>query len=288
MAPKPPVTPQVSPRATGGFVHRQVIGTRVRPLRSGTSPFPLLPMLAAAFLLLGAAQLGFWWWETRLPGQTATQPATQIQRFAGIARLHDAKAVATGQVPQAQRLTVGTRPENLQFGDAMASVVVTVFTDPACGTCRTQVRAWTANLPAQGVKIVYKFWPMDPERTTPGMLLELARRENVVSPVWRSLQDAGTADLDDGALLTMLDRAGVSLDRQRKALVEEGPSLMAILEPDLKTARDAALPPPPVVLVDDYLMDGAVLQPSRLNTYVHKRLNGQTLFERDDLWLMKK
>ncbi|RZK99084.1 MAG: hypothetical protein EOP36_20325, partial [Rubrivivax sp.] len=186
-------------------------------------------MLAAAFLLLGAAQLAFWWWETRLPSVPGTTPATPIERFAGIARLSNNNVQVAGQVPQAQRLAVTTRPENLQFGDAMAGVVVTVFTDPSCGACREQVRTWTANLPTQGVRIVYKFWPVDPDRKTPGMLLELARRENVVAAVWRSLQDAGSADLDDSALLTLLDKAGVTLDSQRKALVDDGQSLMAIL-----------------------------------------------------------
>ncbi len=282
MAPRPPVAPRKTPPATGGLIL-----PRVRP-RNQTSAFPLLPMLAAAFVMLGAAQLAFWWWEARLPGAPDTVPVKQSGRFRAVEQWRGPAPAEEGQVRQAQRLAVSTRPENLQFGDAMANVVVTVFTDPACGPCRERVRQWTANLPARGVKTVYKFWPQDPERKTPGMLLELARRQNVAADVWRALHNAGAADLDDATLLTMLDRAGVSLDTQRKALVDEGQSLMTVLEPDLKTARDADLPPPPVIVVDDYLLDGAVLKPSLLTTYVQKRLNGQPLFERDDLWLMKK
>lgn len=244
-------------------------------------------MLAAAFLLLGAAQLAFWWWEARLPGV----PETASKTGAGFSLntwWKEEPAAVQGQVREVQRLAVPVRPENLQFGDAVANVVVTVFTDPACGLCREQVRQWTAGLPAQGVKIVYKFWPQDPTRKTPGMLVEMARRQAVAGEFWRSVQDAGVADLDDATLLTMLERAGVPLAAQRTALTDEGSPLMIALEPDLKAARDANLPPPPVVMVDDYVVDGVLLRPERLGLYVRKRLEGLALFERDDLWLMRK
>lgn len=271
------------PQAPGGFI----VPPRTRTPRA--SAFPLLPMLAAAFLMLGAAQLAFWWWEARLPGVPERAQAARPTGSPAWTRWWQADAPReAGQVRQVQRLAAPARPENLQFGDAMAQVVVTVFTDPSCGLCREQVRQWTAGLPSHGVKLVYKFWPANPERKTPGMLVEMARRDNVAGDFWRSLTDAGSADIDDATLLTMLDRAGVPLDSLRGTLVKDGADLMMVLEPDLKLARDANLPPPPVLLVDTYVVDGVVLRPDRLDSYVRKRMEGEPLFERDDLWLMKK
>lgn len=200
------------------------------------------------------------------------------------------KTTETGRssLREAQRLQAPPLPQNLQFGDAMAKVTVTIFTDPSCGACREQVRAWTAGLPVEGVRQVYKFWPQNPDRLTPGMLVELARRQAVVPNFWRSLQGAGNLDLDDPRMLDMLDRAGLPLAEQRAALVNEGESLMASLEPDIQLAKSANLPRGPVVMVDDYVLDGEVLSPDSLGVYVKRRLEGRQILERDNLWLMKK
>lgn len=250
--------------------------------------FPLLPASAAAFLLLGGAQLAFWWWESRLPDTGYSTESTQGAQGNPFVALARQAAPDTGRVREAQRLGAVVQPQNIQFGDALARVTVTIFTDPSCGPCREKVREWTAGLPVQGVRQVYKFWPQDPARTTPGMLLELARRSGVVANYWRSIQGAGPADLDDATLLNMLERAGVPLNEQRNALVNDGADLMATLEPDLALAKGAGLPPPPVVMVDDYVLDGQILSPQSLGGYVQKRLDGRQIFERDDLFLMQK
>lgn len=246
--------------------------------------FPVLPALAAALVLLAAAQLALWWWEARLP---AVPPRSARFSNPFIALVPDPRN-PRGTVRDAIRLGATTLPQNVSFGDALGRVTVTVFTDPSCGPCREQVRSWTAGLPVQSVRQVYKFWPRDPARLTPGVLVELARRQNVVLPMWRNLQGAGNADLDDGQLLTMLDRAGISLAQQRLVLAQEGASLTAALEPDITLAKRASLPPPPVVMVDDYVLDGEVLRPDNLNVYVKRRLEGRQIFERDELFLMRR
>lgn len=261
-----------------------------------TSAFPILPATAAAFLLLGLAQLTFWWWEARLPdsGLPGEPKAQRSNPFAVLSEPNPTavRAVETGhagEVREAQRLVAAPLPQNLQFGDALGGVTVTIFTDPACGPCRAKVQHWLAGLPIQGVRQVYKFWPQDPARLTPGMLLELARRQGpALLPFWHSLQGAGDADLDDEKLLTMLDRAGLPLTEQRNALTDNGPQLLNVLEPDIMLAQDAHLPPPPVLVVDDYVLDGQVLNPNNLNAYVKKRMAGRQILENEDLWLMRK
>jgi hypothetical protein len=258
--------------------------------------FPLLPATAAAFLLLGLAQLAFWWWESRLPyfnytTGSATQRISSKEAAANpfIALSQPAMPdTAAVQMREVQRISAPTLPQNVQFGDALARVTVTIFTDPSCGPCREKVRAWTAGLPAQGVRQVYKFWPQVPGRTTPGILVELARRQGEIGDFWRAIQGAAADNLDDLRMLTMLDNAGLPLAEQRAMLTTDGASLMSALEPDIATAREARLPPPPVLVVDDYVLDGRILSPEGLGGYVKKRLEGRQIFENDDLFLMKK
>lgn len=279
-------------RALTGAARASVIPPR--KVRSSTSSFPLLPATAAALILLGGAQLAFWWWEAQLPEIPATTLATDgTSRANPFVALRDSAPAAKpvvvgGRLREAQRVPVTVLPQNIQFGDAMAKVTVTIFTDPACGACRARVHALTAGLPIQGVRQVYKFLPMNSETSTGGMLLELARRQGVVMPFWRMLQGAGDADLDDAALLTMLERAGVPLDIQRAAMRDDTTALMTPLEPDMKVAKDNNLGPTPVFMVDDFVLDGVVLKPEMLQAYVKKRLEGRQLFEKDDLWLMRK
>lgn len=235
--------------------------------RPAPTAFPLLPALAAAFILLGAAQLGFWWWEARLPGAPAQVASNPLL---GLFRGPEIPSNGRGSLREPQRVNAAPLPQNLQFGDAMARVTVTIYTDPSCGACRERVRELTAGLPIEGVRQVYKFWPADTQRMTPGILVELARRSGTVPAFWRSLQGAGSKDLDDGAMLEMLDQAGIPLTEQRSALVNDGANLMMALEDDIQTAREARLPPPPVIVVENYVLDGTVLTPEQLPAYVKR------------------
>lgn len=271
---------------------RRIVRTTPR-VKSTTSAFPLLPMTAAAFLLLGAAQLAFWWWESRLPympdtGGTAPRVALREAAANPFMALRKHEDVAAEQMKEVQRVNALPLPQNVQFGDALGRVTVTIFTDPSCGPCREKVRTWTAGLPVQGVRQVYKFWPQDPSRLTPGMLVELARRQGEVGDFWRAIQGAGGQNLDDARMLEMLDSAGLPLAEQRATLMSDGTGLMASLEPDIATAKGARLPPPPVLMVDDYVLDGEILSPEGLRGYVRKRLEGRELFESEDLFLMRK
>lgn len=254
-----------------------------KPRKTGTSAFPLLPALAATLLLLGAGQATLWWLSGRLPGAPEYTRSRHATSFTSATTPAAARPLVSRQ-----RLDASPLSQNIQFGDAMGRVRVTLFTDPACGACRQRVQELTANLPVQGVRQVYKFWPSDPRRTTPGLLLELARREAVIPAFWKGLQAAGDADLSDIDLLQLLEQAGLPLSEQRAALSHNSAELATALTPDLATARRAELPPPPVVMVDDRVLDTPRLTPTGLAEAVQKRLEGRPLAREDQLWMMTR
>lgn len=248
-----------------------------------TSSFPLLPALAATLLLLGFGQTALWWWSGRLPGVPVSL------RLPGQAVISATPTAMSAQrtVPH-QRLEAPPLEQNVQFGDAMGRVRVTYFTDPACGPCRARVERLSAALPVQGVRQVYKFWPQESGRTTPGLLVELARREAVLPVYWKLLQAQGERDLDDTYLLQLLEKAGLPLAQQRSALSQNSAELYGALVPDLATGRTAELPPPPVVVVDNQILDSTRLTPRQFAEAVQKKLEGRQLTREDRLWMMSR
>lgn len=252
------------------------------PRASRTSAFPLLPAAAATLLLLGVGQLFLWWWGGRLP------EVPTYSRFSDAFRAPSATPSASPSArptaPQ-QRLEAPPLEQNIQFGDAMGRVRVTIFSDPACGPCRAKIHELTANLPVQGVRQVYKFWPHNGRRTTPGLLVELARREAVLPAFWKLVHAQGDRDITDIELLQLLEKAGLPLDEQRAALSQNSAELYGALIPDLATARTAELPPPPVIVVDNQILDIHRLTAANLAEAVQKKLDGRQLGRDNQLWM---
>lgn len=257
---------------------QRTVPRRTPPRRTaaGGTSFPLFPALAATLLLLGVGQAALWWWSGRLPG---------VPTYVSTPRPAPTATAARPAPPQ--RLVALPLPQNIQFGDALGSVVVTYFTDPACGECRTTTQALAARLPVHGVRQVYKFWPQDPTRTTPGLLMELARRDGVVLPFWNALHRTPD-DLNDNELLKLLEQAGLSLGQIRGAFRDHYTALNTQLTPDLELARNAGLPPPPVVVLDGDVLDSRSLTPALLAALVNQRLEGRTQRREEDLWLMQR
>lgn len=254
---------------------------RRRPQRP--SPLPVLPLAAACLLLLAAVQLALWWWKY---DATAILPALP-NPFSNVAQLHPLGRQSEVETREPIHINTQVLPQNLQFGDAQARVVITIFNDPACGECRKQVKRWLTGVPVTGVKLVYKFWPRDPDRVTAGMLIQLANRNGVVGDFWQRLQTRD-GDFDDVTLLSLLDASGLPLAKQRAYLAKDGALLTQGLEGDIATAKANHLPPPPVIVMDDLLMDGEILDPNQLATYVKRRLAGEAVTGTNDLWLMKR
>ncbi len=277
MAPTPPLRTQMTGR------------TPVIPSRAGrapqTSAFPLLPAVAATLLLLGVGQVALWWWGGRMPEiPTYTRLAATLS--GNTAEPSRAQAVRRN-TPQ-QRLEAPPLEQNIQFGDAMGRVRVTFFTDPACGPCRAKIDQLAANLPVKGVRQVYKYWPYQPRQTTSGVLLELARREAVLPTFWKLLQAEGDRDISDMEMLQLLEQAGLPLSEQRTALSQNSAELYAALVPDLALARNAELPPPPVVVVDNQILDIRQLTAENLAKAVQKKLDGLQLDRDNQLWMMEQ
>lgn len=236
------------------------------PRRRKASALPLLPLLAASLVVLATAQSVIWWMQLR--PQVPTGGLTG-NPFTDISHWHPLSAPAPEPAKPDQHLSAPALPQNLQFGDPHGAVVLTVFSDPACGECRERVRAVLATLPPAGVRIVQKFWPRDPSRLTPGMLVLLARQQGVAAAFWHQLEQA-KGDLDDTTLLNLLDTSGVRLADQRSALVADGARLTSQLDSDIHTATQAKLAPPPVFVVGDVVAaDGDVAG------YVAQQLKGE-------------
>lgn len=261
------------------------------PVRPRPSQVPVLPLVAAVLMLVAFAQLGVWMWaalqrDREPPDAVHTALTSQQNPFTAMQRIHPRAADPTGEIPKPRRVVVPTQPSNLQFGDPTADVVVTVLSDPACGSCREAVRNVLNKLP-RDVRVISKFWPQDPLRQTPGMLLELARREGVAAAFLQSLEGS-SGNLSDETMLTLLEKAGVPLEVQRKALTDETGKLGQALQNDLRLGYDLQLPAPPVFVVNGYMLDGMALMPEKIAEYVEKLKNHQPLDREGDYFLMQK
>ncbi|MBI1308491.1 MAG: hypothetical protein GC129_01350 [Proteobacteria bacterium] len=265
---------------------RRVVG-RPRRVRQA-SAFPLLPLLAAVLLTLAAVRLGSWSWHW-LNMPHASNPVDEVlsgNPFKDMALVHPKAALPPEAGRQPWRVVLPAQPSNLQFGNPSAAVVATVLTDPACGACRAQVDEWLKKLP-RGVRVVYKFWPAQAQRLTPGMLLELARRKGVTADYLQRL-DRADGDLSDTEMLAMLEQAGVPLDAQRAALSDANNGLGKVLDADLALATSLKMPPPPVLTLNGYVIDGQVLSEDKIATYAERLANHQPLTQDSDYWLMDK
>lgn len=261
------------------------------PLRPRPSQqVPLLPMVAALLLLLAFAQLGSWVWQAFFHSAEPADPVrAELERdnpFNNLKKIHPKVVAERMETLKPRKVVFPALDSNLQFGDAASEVVLTVLTDPSCGECRARVADVLAALPSR-VRVVYKFWPQNPLRLTPGILLEMARREGVAA-AYLKLIEGKRGELPDAALLELLDHAGVSLEKQRAALSDGKQMLGAALQEDIRLAQGLALGPPPVFLLNGYVLDGVVLQPERTAQYVARLQNHEALVQDSDYFLMEK
>lgn len=251
---------------------------------------PLLPLIAATLMLLAAGQIALWAWKNMAapaaPAAAGTARAPSGNPFRDLALSHPKLGAEHLRMLTPRRAIFPARPENLQFGVANADITLTVLSDPACGACRETLKGWLEGVP-KDIRVVYKFWPATPERMTPGLALEMARRKGLADKLWTQL-DAAKGDLDDLHLLSLLEQAGLPLEAQRNQLAEQADTLAAPLEEDIRTAQALQLPPPPVLIMNGTLLDGRVLQPERLLTYMERLRANMPLVQGSDYWLMEK
>ena len=276
---------------------RDVLG-REAPMRQEVRAFPLLPLLSAVLLLLALIQVGFWLWEPR--ERNVLQPLWDWVDTWRVPTSGEMPAIARAKRPAAsvgdgaevtalsgniRRVLLATEPENI----ANAAVVLTVLSDPACGDCRAAVQRWqeAAAAGTTPVRVVYKFWPRDRAQTTGGLALELARKNGKVSEFWRLL-NAAEGDLGDAEILVLLERAGVPLAAQREALsaLAQQADLPGALERDMAQIGALELGPPPVALLNGYVLNERWLETATLARAIARLARGQALG--DGVWLMER
>lgn len=259
-------------------IHR-IVGRPDR--RPQPSAFPLLPLVAALLILLAFAQGGLWLWQS-----ISANPDMAENPFKELGNRHPVTVKQRKGDVEPRRVVLPVQASNLQMGDANAAVVAVILSDPSCGQCRKKVSTWVNQLPT-GTKAVYKFWPREPLRMTPGLLVELARREGVAQKYWTLIEEA-EGDLNDEALLRLLEKAGVSLEKQRAALSEPELKVGQTLEKDLQLARNLEMPPPPVMTLNGYVIDNRALNEDKISVYAERLTNNEPLTQDSDYWLMEK
>lgn len=265
---------------------------------------PLLPLLSACLLLLALVQVGIWlwspreqnvlrplfaWWEgLKIPA--GEMPAiAQAKRPAVVENFGAELPVIPAREVGLRRVLLPTEPENIQFGEANAAVVLTLLSDPLCGECRAAVRRW--QVAAAGgkypVRVVFKFWPRDMARTTGGLALELARKQGKVAPFWQALEKK-EGDLSEEQVLVLLEQAGVPLSVQREALsaMTKQAKLPDVLERDMAQIEPLELGRPPLALLNGYVLDERWMAPEAMAQAVGRLARGQALG--DGLWLMER
>jgi predicted DsbA family dithiol-disulfide isomerase len=162
--------------------------------------------------------------------------------------------------------------------------VVTVFTDPLCTACRVTLKKILKPLDKDIVRVVYKFWPRNPAAVEGGLIMQLAHQEGKGALLLNALLD-NESPLTDLDMLGMLDTAGINLSVQRALLAEGSSRLTEQLGRDIAQARNARFASPPVVVLNDYVLDGRILYPERIAMYVERLNAGQALVQGNDYWL---
>lgn len=248
----------------------------------------LLPLLAVMLLGLAAFQLVGWGY---LYGAQA------LDQFFTARPLTTLLATPQGQTQPYQQPTTLTwplpiRPQQVQFGVAQSPLKLHIFTNPGCAECRQQTRRWLAALPAGiPVHMVYHIWGSGTDATvaTSALMLELARREGVLLPVWQALQ-AEDANLTPADWLQLLAAQKVPLATIQAFLQQHSSQLSnTTLDADQRLARTLGIKEPFALYLGQasqgtYRLDTLGLRPDRLPLIIQRLQSGAPLRQPDDAW----
>lgn len=162
-------------------------------------------------------------------------------------------------------------PHNVVFGSPFAPRKLIVFTDPACGACRTQLAAALQRLPARDVYVALKFAAAQPvPASTPaapeasqaaiaGGLVEQLARQSGLTHAFHGLLSRQEEDLSMAELIQVLEEAGLPLRQQRELLRTRLPELLAAIAADEELYRRLGRPALPAFYLDNRLVSPALL-----------------------------
>jgi hypothetical protein len=259
------------------------LGAASRP-----TPLPLLPILAASLIIIAAAMLGRWLYGFNQ--QPVPVQAAQGNPFAALIDLRQRHAIATTMLQrQPRQIELPASPPLQVLGDPQGRVTLTLLFDPANAAHRQKLKTWL-ELSGRNVRVELRFAPVETEERSGSpagsVVWQLAARFNKTAALWQVLQ-ASRADFTETELLALLAAQGVELAEIRRELTATTSPLirnaqMAADWADLNGLQS------PLALIDGLVVDGQVLQPELLSTYLQRRLNGEDLVQVDDYLLMNK
>ncbi len=240
--------------------------------------WPLIPILVACLLAAAVLQGVKMWLE---PESATRQPVHA--GFGNIAKLYEPPKRSPVNTT-ILKISAPAFGHNLILGAREAPYTITVFTDPACAPCRADIQRILGPLPANSYRLVYKYWPLVKDDLSTGIALELARRNDLALPFLKKLGESPINHTSD-AMFTTLESLGLALSAQRDMLARETLAITAALGEDMAQGEALRLAPPPQFILNDYLLDGRILAPQRMATYMDRLSHNQPLVQPRDYWL---
>ncbi len=253
---------------------------------------PLLPLAAAALVVLGLLMVAQWAWQQRQATASGDVTLTSAVNnsgnpFGAMVALRERDAAARKmQSLRPRRVATPPPPADQLLGNAEATVVVTVLLDPANGAQRTQAEQWMAVAMQQPkVRIEQRYAPAS-NSVAGGMAWALAQRFGRQAEFWQLLAML-PGNQSDADMLSLLLRLGIPANRVRAEL--NNPASPALLQANLAAAwaKQEGLSGP-LLLLDGLVVDGIALHPELLATYLQRLIKQEDLIQLDDLLLMRR
>jgi hypothetical protein len=267
------------------IIQRTVAAPRhAPPVKGGV----LLPLLAVILLSLAAFQLVGWGYLYGAQALEKLLTARPLAVLTATPRVEN----PLGTQPSALTWPLPIRPQQVQFGNATSPLKLHIFTNPGCAECRRQTRRWLAALPAgTPVHMVYHIWgnEADANVATTALMLELARREGVLLPVWQALQTED-ADLTPADWLQLLAAQNVPLATIQAFLQQQSSQLTnTTLDADQSLARTLGIQEAFALFLGQagqgtFRLDTLGLRPDRLPLIIQRLQSGTPLRQPDDAW----
>lgn len=253
-----------------------------KPPRRGMVLFPLLTAGVVVLLMFKLAEFAV---TSGIITPRSAAPSPTGNPFDDMALLHPkGKGTALASL-KPQRATVPAFTHNIQLGQADAPLTLTLFTDPGCTNCRTQVKEMVAQTQGRPVKVILKSWPQNQANTSALMFLELARRQGQAD-TFLKLLDNEKQDLTEERLITLLEKVGIPLENQRPLFTEQAESILRTIGKDIEQGQEIGLATSsPQVVLNDYVIDGNILSTTRLGLYMDRLLNNESPIQAADVWL---
>ena len=244
---------------------------------------PLIPLLGACLIVVAVLQ------GVKLLYEASAANAHPFNTDKGSVAAAVSRLAVEGRGGDLTPIRVNAEvyPHNLQFGatgTAAPPHTVVVFTDPTCGPCRARVASWLKDTSPYGLRVVYKYWPSNRGDTSGGILLEIARRNNLAPKLLQKMEQYPT-DIPAEQMAKMLDTLGLDLNTQHDLTIKQAEDLTSTVGQDIAQATTIGLGEPPQAILDGYLLDGRILSPARIPLYITRLNHREAIIQANDYWL---